>query len=95
MTVAPKLEITLKEFLKQPETRPAREYIDVKTIRKPTQKARHSRLQNKMIQAIFSTRATAGIVRRCGGIAVLKGVEIELTCDRVFGCLKMRESSAT
>jgi len=52
MTVTPQLEITLKEFLQQPETQPAWEYIDGKIIQKPMPKARHSRLQNKLIQAI-------------------------------------------
>jgi Uma2 family endonuclease len=44
--------ITLEEFLKLPETKPAREYIDGKIIQKPMPKTRHSRLQAKSIETI-------------------------------------------
>ena len=43
---------TLEEFLKLPETKPASEYIDGKIIQKPMPKARHSRLQGKLINAV-------------------------------------------
>lgn len=42
----------LEEFLKIPETEPASEYIDGKIIQKPMPKARHSRLQSKLISAV-------------------------------------------
>ncbi|MGK7923951.1 MAG: Uma2 family endonuclease [Spirulina sp.] len=44
--------LTLKEFLQQPETKPACEYIDGQILQKPMPKTRHSRLQNKIIAAI-------------------------------------------
>ncbi|OUL25375.1 hypothetical protein BV378_15650 [Nostoc sp. RF31YmG] len=52
MTVAKPSSIKLEEFLKLPETKPASEYIDSEIIQKPMPKARHSRLQGKLIGAI-------------------------------------------
>jgi Uma2 family endonuclease len=52
MTVAKPPSITLKEFLKLPETDPASEYIEGEIIQKPMPKTRHSRLQGKLIDAI-------------------------------------------
>jgi Uma2 family endonuclease len=44
--------LTLEEFLKQPETKPAREYIDGQIIQKPMPKGKHSRLQGELVPAI-------------------------------------------
>jgi Uma2 family endonuclease len=44
--------ITLLEFLKLPETKPASEYIEGEIIQKPMPKTRHSRLQGRLIRAI-------------------------------------------
>lgn len=52
MTVAPSKPITLPEFLKLPETKPASEYIDGQIIQKPMPKTRHSRLQGKLVSTI-------------------------------------------
>jgi len=52
MTVAKSAALTLDEFLSLPETKPASEYIDGEIIPKPMPKARHSRLQGKIINAI-------------------------------------------
>ena len=52
MTVAKSTSVTLEEFLALPETKPASEYIDGGVIQKPMPKARHSRLQGKLIDAI-------------------------------------------
>ena len=52
MTVAKPTSVTLEEFLALPEIKPASEYIDGKVIQKPMPKARHSRLQGKLIDAI-------------------------------------------
>jgi Uma2 family endonuclease len=52
-TVAPSLSnLGLSNFLGQPETKPAREYWDGEIHPKPMPKARHSRLQSKLISAI-------------------------------------------
>jgi Uma2 family endonuclease len=37
--------LTLEEFLKLPETKPASEYIEGEIIQKPMPKIKHSRLQ--------------------------------------------------
>ncbi|MBD2069282.1 Uma2 family endonuclease [Leptolyngbya sp. FACHB-671] len=52
MTVAKPASLTLEEFLKLPETKPASEYIDGEVIQKIMPKTRHSRLQAKLIDAI-------------------------------------------
>lgn len=41
--------LTLEEFLKLPETKPASEYIDGEIIQKPMPKGKHSRLQGKLV----------------------------------------------
>ncbi|MGH1396814.1 MAG: Uma2 family endonuclease [Trichormus sp.] len=44
--------LTLEEFLKLPETKPASEYINGKIFPKPMPKGKHSRLQGKLIEVI-------------------------------------------
>ncbi|MBE9052216.1 Uma2 family endonuclease [Nostocales cyanobacterium LEGE 11386] len=44
--------LTLEEFLKLPETKPASEYINGEIVQKPMPKGRHSRLQGKLCAAI-------------------------------------------
>ncbi|MDZ7958734.1 MAG: Uma2 family endonuclease [Aulosira sp. DedQUE10] len=52
MTTIKSQLITLEEFLKLPETKPANEYIDGEIIQKPMPKGRHSRLQSKLGTAV-------------------------------------------
>lgn len=52
MSLAKSASLTLEEFLKLPETKPASIYIDGEIIQKPMPKARHSRLQAKLINGI-------------------------------------------
>jgi Uma2 family endonuclease len=52
MTVAKPVKTTLEEFLKLPETKPAREYLNGEITQKPMPKARHSRLQGKLVTTI-------------------------------------------
>ena len=52
MTTATSKSISLEEFLKLPETKPASEYIDGEIIQKPMPKGRHSRLQGKLCAVI-------------------------------------------
>lgn len=47
--------LTLQEFLKLPETKPAREYINGKIIEKPMPKGKHSVLQTKLSTMINNT----------------------------------------
>lgn len=44
--------ITLEEFLKLSETKPASEYIEGEIIQKPMPKSKHSRLQLRVCNAI-------------------------------------------
>ncbi len=52
MTVTTTQPLSLEEFLKLPETKPANEYINGQIIQKPMPKGRHSRLQVKLCTAI-------------------------------------------
>lgn len=49
--------IALEEFLTLPETKPASEYIAGKVVQKPMPKARHSRLQSKLLEVINGVAA--------------------------------------
>jgi Uma2 family endonuclease len=53
--------LTLQEFLQQPETKPASEYINGETIQKPMPKGRHSRLQGKLCSTINQVSENAKI----------------------------------
>lgn len=44
--------LTLEEFLKLPETKPASEYIEGEIVQKPMPKSKHSRLQLRVCNAI-------------------------------------------
>ncbi|MFN6468329.1 MAG: Uma2 family endonuclease [Nostoc sp. SerVER01] len=52
MRVTTTQPLTLKEFLKLPETKPASEYINGEIIPKPMPKGRHSRLQGKLCAVV-------------------------------------------
>lgn len=52
MVQTPSKPITLDEFLRLPETKPASEYIDSQIIQKPMPQGQHSRIQQKLITAI-------------------------------------------
>ena len=44
--------ITLGQFLQQPETKPAYEYIDGQILQKPRQEGKHSILQGDLVPKI-------------------------------------------
>lgn len=52
MVQVPEKTITLEEFLKLPETKPASEYMDGRIIQKPMPQGKHSKLQGKLVTAI-------------------------------------------
>ena len=52
MTVAIPPTLSLSEFLKLPETKPASEYINGKIVEKPIPKGKHSRLQLRLCNQI-------------------------------------------
>ncbi|MGD1905273.1 MAG: Uma2 family endonuclease [Leptolyngbyaceae cyanobacterium] len=54
MVQTPSKPITLDEFLQQPETKPASEYIDGKILQKPMPQGQHSRIQQKLMSAIHA-----------------------------------------
>ena len=54
MVQTPIKSLTLAEFLQQPETKPAREFIDGQVIQKPMPKADHSIVQGDLRSAIDS-----------------------------------------
>lgn len=77
--------ITLDEFLKLPETKPASEYINGKIIQKPMPQAKHSRIQGKLVTTIDciaknTKKAIAFPELRCsfGGRAIVPDVVVLL-----------------
>jgi Uma2 family endonuclease len=52
MVQLPTKTLSLEEFLKLPETKPASEYIDGQIIQKPMPQGKHSKLQGKLVTAI-------------------------------------------
>lgn len=50
--IQPTQSLSLEDFLAQPETKPASEYINGKIVQKPMPQAKHSRIQAKLIIAI-------------------------------------------
>lgn len=52
MVQTPAKLITLEEFLANPETKPASEYIDGQIFQKPMPQGQHSRLQQKLTNAV-------------------------------------------
>ena len=52
MVQTPIKPLTLEAFLKQPETKPANEYIDGKIVQKPMPQGKHGRLEDKLVKVI-------------------------------------------
>ena len=77
--------VSLEEFLKLPETKPASEYINGKIVQKPMPKGRHSRLQGKLCSVINEVVETNKIAYafpelRCtfGGRSIIPDVTVFL-----------------
>lgn len=94
MTIAKPKPIDLETFLGLPETEPPSEFIDGRVFPKPMPKARHSRLQGKLVQVINAIAEPAQIAYafpelRCtfgsrsivADIAVLRWAAIHLDQD--------------
>ena len=60
MTIAT-VRLTLEDFLKLPETKPASEYIEGEILQKPMRKAKHSRLQLRTCNEINQVTETPKI----------------------------------
>jgi len=83
MTVARPISLTLEEFLKLSETKPASEYVDGEVIQKTMPKTRHSRLQGKLTNAINQVTETGQIAYafpelRCtfGGCSIIPDIAV-------------------
>ena len=83
MVQTPAKTITLAEFLQQPETKPAREYIDGYIIQKPMPQGQHSRIQQKLINTINTITEDAHVALalpelRCtfGGRSIIPDVSV-------------------
>ncbi|MGD1861179.1 MAG: Uma2 family endonuclease [Leptolyngbyaceae cyanobacterium] len=83
MVQTPAQLITLKEFLRRPETKPASEYADGQVIQKPMPQGQHSRLQQKLMSTINAVTEDAQIALalpelRCtfGGRSIVPDVAV-------------------
>ncbi|MBO1346911.1 MAG: Uma2 family endonuclease [Hormoscilla sp. GUM202] len=75
--------LTLEEFLKLPETKPASEYIDGKIIQKPMPQGQHSTIQGELVTTINAVVKSQRIARafpelRCtfGGRSTVPDVSV-------------------
>lgn len=81
--------LTLEEFLKLPETKPAREYIDGEIIQKPMPQGEHSVIQGELTSAANAVLKPQKMARsfpelRCifGGRAIVPDVTV-FTWERI------------
>ncbi|OYD87270.1 hypothetical protein CDG77_30320 [Nostoc sp. 'Peltigera membranacea cyanobiont' 213] len=89
MVQTPSKNITLAEFLKLPETKPASEYINGKIIQKPIGQGEHSTIQGELIIFINAILKPQKVARaypelRCtfGGKSIIPDVAV-FTWDRI------------
>ena len=83
MIQAPPKTLTLREFMKLPETNPASEYIDGRIIQKPMPQGKHSAIQGELVPAINSIVKPKRIARafpelRCtfGGRSIVPDIVV-------------------
>lgn len=83
MVKTPAKFLTLDEFLQQPETKPASEYIDGKIIQKPMPQGEHSLIQGELVTTVNATLKPNKIARafpelRCtfGGRSLVPDVAV-------------------
>jgi len=83
MVSTPSKSITLEEFLKLPETKPASEYIDGQIIQKPMPQGKHSTIQGELVTTINGVVKSQRIARafpelRCtfGGRSIVPDVSV-------------------
>ncbi|MGG6294678.1 Uma2 family endonuclease [Leptolyngbya sp. AN02str] len=89
MVQTPSKPISLEEFLKLPETKPASEFIDGKVIQKPMPQGQHSRIQQKLTARINAVTEDEHIALalpelRCtfGGRSIIPDIAV-FTWDRI------------
>jgi Uma2 family endonuclease len=85
----PKAALTLEDFLKLPEIKPAREFINGKVIQKPMPQGKHSRVQQKLSATVNGITEEPRIASalpelRCtfGGRSIIPDVAV-FTWDRI------------
>ena len=96
MVQTPAKQVTLAEFLNQPETKPASEYLNGQIVQKFMPKARHARIQAKLLERINQVAESQKVAYafpelRCTfsersivpDIAVLRWDNIQFDCDGV------------
>ncbi len=89
MVRTPSQSLTLEEFLKQSETKPASEYVDGQIIQKPMPQGKHSTIQGELVMAINALVKRKRIARafpelRCtfGGRSIVPDIAV-LAWDRI------------
>lgn len=89
MVQTPKKTLTLAEFLKLPETKPANEYVDGQIIQKPMPQGKHSTIQEELMSAINAIVKRPKIARafpelRCtfDGRSIIPDITV-FTWDRI------------
>ncbi len=89
MIQTPTKILTLEEFLEQPETEPASEYIDGQIIQKPMPQGEHSAIQTELAPAINAALRSKRIARafselRCtfGGRSIVPDIAV-FTWERI------------
>ncbi|PZV06403.1 MAG: hypothetical protein DCF32_09915 [Leptolyngbya sp.] len=83
MVQTPAKTLTLDEFLQQPETKPAREYVDGQIIQKPMPQGQHSVIQGELVTAINAVTKPGNLAwafpeLRCtfGGRSIIPDVSV-------------------
>jgi Uma2 family endonuclease len=89
MVQSPSKSLTLEEFLKLPDTKPASEYIDGQIIQKPMPQGEHSAIQTELPAAINAVLRPKKVARafselRCtfGGRSIVPDVTV-FTWERI------------
>jgi len=89
MVQTPTKILTLEEFLEQPETEPASEYLDGQIIQKPMPQGEHSAIQTELAPAINAALRSKRIARafselRCtfGGRSIVPDIAV-FTWERI------------
>lgn len=89
MVQIPSKPLTLEEFLKLPETKPASEYIDGQIVQKPMPQGKHSTIQGELVSVINASLKPQHIARafpelRCtfGGRSIIPDISV-FVWDRI------------
>ncbi len=89
MVQSPSKSVTLEEFLKLPETKPASEYIDSQIIQKSMPQGKHSTIQGELVTALNTVVKPKRIARafpelRCtfGGRSIVPDISV-FVWDRI------------